>query len=233
MTTNFDFEPVRKHLETLINSRVELVITSGLYKGSYSARLEDIGESQVGVSHPMLRGALLPALRNTELLMKIETSACFYQSTVSVLRSVINVPVPLLWVRLLTPLEKVQRRMFVRVSSSIKADAFFLEAEVEHLPEDSRLPPREWFPVRVSDISLGGVGITIKQTLTHFCFEGGRYLLLMSIGGTRFFIVGKLVKILKKNETNIEVGLAYEGLPASTEKLMGGYIRQQELITRG
>ncbi|MDR2529686.1 MAG: flagellar brake domain-containing protein [Synergistaceae bacterium] len=231
MTTNFDFEPVRKQLEGLINSRVELVITSGLYKGSYSARLEDIGENQVGVSHPMLRGALLPALRNMELLMKIETSACFYQSTVSVLRSVINVPVPLLWVRLLTPLEKVQRRMFVRVSSSIKADAFFLEAEVE--PQDSRLPLREWFPVRVSDISLGGVGITIKQALTHFCFEGGRYLLLMSIGGMRFFIVGKLVKILKKNETNIEVGLAYEGLPASTEKLMGGYIRQQELITRG
>ena len=95
------------------------------------------------------------------------------------------------------------------------------------------MPPKEWLAVRVSDISLGGVGFSVKDPLVHYCLEGGRYLLQLNIEGTGFFIVGKLVKILKKNGPFTEIGLAYEGLTAFIEKLMGGYIRQQELITRG
>ena len=228
---NAEFEQSRKQLEELIGSKVDLVITSGLYKGTYPARLEELENGQVGVSHPMVRGALLPALRSTELLMKIEATNCFYQATASVMRSTVNVAVPLLWLRLVSSLEKVQRRMFVRVPSAIKADAFFLG--IDELPEGKTPPPQEWFPVKISDISLGGAGLSIKDALLPFCIENGRYLLLLKISGTAFFMIGKLVKIFKKNEMNVEVGLAYEGLTAFTEKLMGGYIRQQELITRG
>jgi hypothetical protein len=122
--------------------------------------------------------------------------------------------------------------MFVRVPSLIKADAFYLGADDE-LPEDALQPPKEWFSVRVSDISLGGIGISIKKNVASYCLEGGRYLLLLNISGTTFFMVGKLVKILEKGPAHIEAGLAYEGLSSFVEKLMGGYIRQQELITRG
>jgi c-di-GMP-binding flagellar brake protein YcgR len=227
-----EFEPSYRQLTDLIGAKVQLVITSGLYKGNYPSRLEELENGLVGVSHPMLRGAFLPALRSTELLMKIESSNCFYQATMSVMRGVINVPVPLLWLKFVSVLEKVQRRMFVRVICSIKANAFFLSSD-EELPEGTSLPSNGWFSVRVSDISLGGAGVSIKSNLASHCVEGGRYLLSLSIGGTAFFLVGKLVKILKKSENNIEVGLAYEGLSAFIEKLMGGYIRQQELITRG
>ncbi|MDR1979934.1 MAG: flagellar brake domain-containing protein [Synergistaceae bacterium] len=229
---NTEFEQYQKQLEDLIGTKVELVISFGLYKGSYASRLEEVENGLIGVSHPMLRGALLPALRSTELLMKIEGNNCFYQATVSAMRSTINVPIPLLWVKLVSALEKVQRRMFVRVPCSIKAEAFYLRADAES-SEGPPLPPKEWFSVRVSDISLGGVGISIKKNLAPYCLEGGRYLLSMNIGGTIFFLVGKLVKILEKNEINIEVGFAYEGLTSFVEKLMGSYIRQQEFITRG
>ena len=228
-----EIEQSRKQLESLVGAKTELTITSGLYKGTYSSRLEELENNMIGVSHPMVRTGLLPALRSTELLMKIEGNGCFYQSMVSVVRSSVNLVVPILWLKLISPLEKVQRRMFVRVAASLKSEIFFLSPADEELPENITLPSKDWISVRISDISLGGVGISVKESLSRYCLEGGRYLLRMSIEGTVFFIVGKLVKILKKNENFIEVGLAYEGLTASIEKLMGGYIRQQELITRG
>ncbi|MDR1621976.1 MAG: flagellar brake domain-containing protein [Synergistaceae bacterium] len=230
-----EFEQSQKQLEELIGAKIELVISSGLYKGGYASRLEEVENHLVGVSHPMLRGALLPALRSTELLMKIEGNNCFYQATVSVARSTINVPIPLLWVKLVSALEKVQRRMFVRVPCSINAEVFYLGAgNDESEPAGEALsPPKEWFSARVSDISLGGVGLSVKKNSAPYCVEGGRYLLSMSIGGTAFFLVGKMVKILKKNESTVEAGLAYEGLTSFIEKLMGGYIRQQEFMTRG
>jgi c-di-GMP-binding flagellar brake protein YcgR len=224
-------EQLQKQLEALVGSKVELVIALGLYKGIYPSRLEELEGGLIGLSHPTLRGAFLPALRSTELMMKIEGGGCYYQATASVIRSTINVPVPLLWVKPVSDLEKVQRRMFVRVPCSIKADAFCL-GTVEETPEDSSLPPKEWFPVRVSNISLGGVGVVVKKDLASRCLEGGRYLVLLNIGGTAFFLVGKLVKIMIKEANYIEAGLAYEGLSSFTEKLMGGYIRQQEFITR-
>jgi c-di-GMP-binding flagellar brake protein YcgR len=232
MTTSIEFEQSRKQFEDLIGAKVELIIAFGLYKGSYASRLEEVENGLIGVSHPMLRGALLPALRSTELLMKIEGSGCFYQATAAVTRATINVPVPLLWVKIVSTLEKVQRRMFVRVPCSIKAEAFYLGAD-EESPEEAPSPPKEWFSVRVSDISLGGVGLSMKRNFAHYCLEGGRYLLYMNIGGTFFFLVGKLVKVLQKNEVNVEMGLAYEGLTSFVEKLMGGFIRQQEFMTRG
>ena len=224
----WEFEESRKLLGSLIGSKVELVIASGLYKGSYPSRLEDLDNDLVGVSHPTLKGAFLPALRSTELFMKIEAPNCIYQAAAMAMRSVFKVTIPLLWLKLVSPLEKIQRRMFVRVPSSIKANIFFLET-AEEIPEEVTLPPKEWFSARISDISLGGVGISIKENLVRYCLEGGRYILSMKIDNAAFFVVGKIVKILQKREGNTEVGLAYEGLPVSTEKIMGGYIRQQEL----
>ncbi|MDR3231759.1 MAG: flagellar brake domain-containing protein [Synergistaceae bacterium] len=229
---NTEFEQSRKQLEELVGSKVELIITSGLYKGSYPSRLEELDNGLLGVAHPMVRGALLPALRSTELLMKVETSSGFYQATVLALRSTVNVTFPLLWLKLLTVMEKVQRRMFVRVPSAIKVNICFLGCDAE-LPEGTLLPPREWILARVSDISLGGAGILLKDNFSEFCVEGGRYILQMTVSSGTFFLIAKMVKILKKNQGSLEVGVAYEGLAAFTEKVLGGYIRQQELMTRG
>jgi c-di-GMP-binding flagellar brake protein YcgR len=228
-----EIEQTGKQLLELISSKVELVITSGLYKGSYASRLEEVEDKLlVGVAHPTVRGVFLPVMRSTELLLKIETSGCFYQATVSIVRNSLNVTVPLLWLKLMTPLEKVQRRMFVRVPCSIQADAFFLGCDAE-LPEGTHLPQRQWFPVRVVDMSLGGCGISVKKNMHSYYLEGGRYLLSLNVGGTSFFLTGKLIKIFKKNDVTVEAGLAYDGLTALLEKLMGAFIRQQELLTRG
>jgi len=234
------FEEARKLLNGLIGSKVDLIITSGLHKGSYVSGLEEIGDDLIGVTHPTFKGRFLPLSRNAELSLKIDSPHGVHQATVAVSRSILNVNIPLLWLKLVSPMEKVQRRMFVRVPTSIKASAFFLG--VDDIPEsldetegqvEISLPPKEWFSVRISDISLGGIGISIKQDIARFCIEGGRYLLLMKISGVTMFIVGKIVKILIKKEGMFEIGFAYEGFSVSIEKIMMSYSRQQELMARG
>jgi len=237
------FEEARKLLNGLIGSRADLIITSGLHKGSYISSLEELGDDLIGVAHPTFKGRFLPVSRNAELALKIDSPHGVYQATVAVARSALNENIPLLWLKLVSPLEKIQRRMFVRVPTSIKAIAFFLgsdgiqdildNAETPEASEEISLPPKEWFSVRISDISLGGIGILIKQDVAHFCLEGGRYLLLIKISDTTMFLVGKIVKILIKKEGIIEIGFAYEGIPVSIEKIMMSYIRQQELMVRG
>lgn len=233
-------EKTRSVLQTLIGSKMELGITNGLYKGSYASRLEDLSDPSgdelplLGVAHPMFKGALLPMSRSLELDLKIESSGCFYQGQAEIVRHVINVPIPLLWLSLKAPLEKVQRRMFVRVPCMLKGRAFLLELEQDGAAAPDDLPDRHWFPVVLRDISLGGAGVLLRKEDAPFCRERGRYLLQTTIGETEFFIVCRLIKVFNVDEEGrMEVGMAYEGLPAFTEKLMGGFIRQQELNTRG
>ncbi|GHV33050.1 hypothetical protein FACS1894187_00320 [Synergistales bacterium] len=230
--TEREYDQSLKQLGGLIGSKVEIVITSGLYKGSYSSRLEEVSGGLGALSHPTLRGALLPVLRSAEFMLKIEAPNCFYQAVSVFMRSSVNEAIPLLWFKLGNSLEKVQRRMFVRIPCSVPASVFFLGYDSE-LPEGMKLPDQKWFDAHVTDISLGGCGLSIKKNMASYYIEGGRYLLLSKISGVNFFIVGKLIKIFNKKENIIDAGFAYDGLAASIEKVVGTFIRQQELMSRG
>ena len=233
-------------LQELIGSRMELGIADGLYKGNYASRLEDLSPSEdglplLGVAHPMFRGVLLPMARNLELTLRIEAVGCFYQGEAQIVRHVMNGRLPLLWLALEAPLERTQRRMFVRVPCKIKAQAFLLEVDPEEEnaggEEEAPQPPlpeRCWFPVVLQDISLGGVGVAVRRTEAPYLRERGRYLLQVAIADSEFFLVCHLVKVFNVGGSgDVEAGMAYEGLPAFTEKLMGTFIRQQELSSRG
>ncbi|MBQ7262582.1 MAG: hypothetical protein IJR14_02565 [Synergistaceae bacterium] len=236
-------------LQELVGAKAELSFSSGLYKGNYASRLEELSTGTgdgapalLGMAHPMFKGALLPLSRSLELTLRLEGIACFYQSVAEIVRSVVNTDIPLVWIKLTTPLERVQRRAFVRVPCSIKARAYLLEVDTSQeaeagnggSPEEALPVPKIWFPLALKDISLGGVGVTVQKEDAPMCRVSGRYLLQMSIDGKEFFIVCGLVKVFKKDEEGrVSAGLAYEGLPAFTEKLMGSFIRQQELNLRG
>ena len=248
MATEQDKIKNMKALQELLGSKAELTFSSGLYKGAYASRLEELSEGMgegapplLGLSHPTYKGALLPLSRSLELTLRIETTNCFYQSMAEIVRPAVNVPVPLVWFKLQGALERVQRRAFVRVPCRIKARACLLEVDVDPEAEEQKgeeqpsLPlQRTWFPMVLKDISLGGAGVSVQKEEAPLCHLRGRYLLQMTIDGTEFFLICNLVKIFKKDDDGrLSVGLAYEGLSAFIEKLMGGFIRQQELTLRG
>jgi c-di-GMP-binding flagellar brake protein YcgR len=238
---NAELEHSGKQLLELIGSKVELEVPSGRFKGAYASRLEEVEDKLVmGLAHPTLRGARVPLMRSSEFSLKIEAFNCFYRAKASIVRdSPSDATLPLLWLRLEVPLEKVQRRMHVRVPCSIPAEAFFLgrgKPRAEPSPsseEEEERPQRQWFQVRIVDISLGGCGILVSKALRSNYVEGGRYLLSLCIEGKSFFLTGKLVTIFQKNALFVGGGLAYDGVSVFLEKLMGSFIRQQELLTRG
>lgn len=230
-------------LQELIGSKMELGIADGLYKGNYASRLEDLSSSEdglllLGVAHPMFKGALLPMARNLELTLRIEANGNFYQSEAQIARHDINAQIPLLWLALKGQLERTQRRMFVRVPCMIRAQAFLLEVDPEDVGEAGApqppLPERRWFPIMLQDISLGGAGVVVQGAEAPYLRERGRYLLQVTIADSEFFLVCHLIKVFSVAENgDTEAGMAYEVLPAFAEKLMGGFIRQQELSSRG
>ncbi|MDK2958726.1 MAG: hypothetical protein PWP47_770 [Synergistaceae bacterium] len=208
-----------------IGSKVILFNEAGLYKGTYPSRVEDVKGDLVGLSHPLLRGALLPVLRNVELKLKIETEGALYQATVSVARGGLQDGVPLLWVVPVSDAERVQRRCFVRVPCLLKTSFFRLEGE-EIKPETE-----EWISAVSRDISLGGAGVVVPESLSGRFKEQDRVLMKLPLQEETFFLAGKVVRKLKK-EDNWEIGFAFESMPGSVEKPLGAFIRQQELAGR-
>ncbi|MBL3540705.1 PilZ domain-containing protein, partial [Aminivibrio sp.] len=121
--------------------------------------------------------------------------------------------------------ERVQRRCFVRVPCLLKTSFFRLEGE-EIKPETE-----EWISAVSRDISLGGAGVVVPESLSGRFKEQDRVLMKLPLQEETFFLAGKVVRKLKK-EDNWEIGFAFESMPGSVEKPLGAFIRQQELAGR-
>jgi len=89
----------------------------------------------------------------------------------------------------------------------------------------------EWFSAVSRDISLGGVGVLVPESLSGRFAEQDRVLVRLPVQEETFFLAGKVVRKLKKNDVR-EIGFAFEFMPGSVEKTLGAFIRQQELAGR-
>ncbi len=89
-------ENLLRVLDSRIGCKGTLIIDTGLYKGIYAPRLEDIRSEVLCVSHPMLRAALLPVMRNVELKLRLEVEGNIYQIPVAVVRNSLSETIPLL-----------------------------------------------------------------------------------------------------------------------------------------
>jgi c-di-GMP-binding flagellar brake protein YcgR len=208
-----------------IGSKVLLFNEAGLYKGTYPSRVEDVKGDLIGLSHPLLRGALLPVLRNVELKLKVETDGALYQTTVSVARGGPQDGVPVLWVSPVSNAERVQRRYFVRVPCLLKTSFFRLEGE------GIKAETEEWTHAVSRDISLGGVGVLMPLPLSERFAEQDRVLVRLPLQDGTFYLSGKVARKLRKEDV-WEIGFAFESMPGSVEKPLGAFIRQQELAGR-
>ena len=208
-----------------VGAKVFLFNEAGLYKGTYPSRVEDVKGDLIGLSHPLLRGALLPVLRNVELKLKVETEGALYQAVVSVARGGPHDGVPILWVSPVSNAERVQRRYFVRVPCLLKTSFFLLEGE------GMKAETEEWTHAVSRDISLGGLGVMMPLSLSGRFSEQDRVLVRLPLQETTYFLAGKVVRKLRKEDV-WEMGFAFEAMPGSVEKTLGAFIRQQELAGR-
>ena len=213
------------YLNDHIGAKALLSIDAGLYKGLYPSRIEDVKDDMAALSHPLLKGALLPVLRNVQLKVKVETEDGIFQAQAAVARGVPQGGIPLLWVKPVSEALRVQRRFFVRVPCLLKTGLFRVEGE--------RLQPERerWKDVTATDISLGGIGFSVFRPQDSHFFQQDRYLVHITLQDRRFFLTGKIVKKVEAVESAL-FGISFDSMPGCIEKVLGNFIRQQELAGR-
>ena len=211
---------------SIIGANAEISIQTGLYKGEYPSRLEDVEGSVWKVGHPFLGGGLLPLYRGVEVVLSIKTDGSVYRAVGSVLGTVREGAVVLLVLQIVGEVEKIQRRQFLRVSC-------LLDGKVAPLGEPPRMDGDSWLDGTITDISLGGVRLAIpgRQGLA---FDGvSRAILRVSMDKERYYIPCKVAMARFVEETqNTDLGLAFEILPGLVEKALGRFVRHQELASR-
>ena len=210
----------------ILGSKTDISIRSGLYKGEYPSRLESIEGSVWKLGHPFLGGGLLPLYKGVEVILSVKTEGSIYRAVGSVLGTVREGSVVLLVLQIMGEIEKIQRRQFVRVSC-------LLDGKVAPLLEPPRLGSVGWLHSTVTDISLGGVRLSISGR-QNMAFDGiSRAILRVSVENCGYYIPCKVAMAKFVDETeNTDLGLAFELLPSTVEKAIGRFVRHQELSSR-
>jgi len=139
----------------------------------------------------------------------------------SAVRSDLASPVPLLWVRPVGELIRIQRRRFLRVPCLLRGAFFLLDVE-------ARSPMRgEWRECDVLDISLGGA--RLRSPRVEELRTGDRVLLSLAIEGNSFMFVAKIVRLQESSDGLKEIAIEFESLFPLAETALIRFIRKQEL----
>lgn len=209
-------------LENSIGTRVEIINRSGIHKGVYPSSLLDMKDGKIGLAQPMYRGTWI-FMSGVELVIMVKNGENLYEASVfSQETSTKGSPVPILWVVISGEIKKIQRRNFLRVPCLIDGSCYFLGDSSE----------KNWFPISLKNISLGGVAVSLKNSddLKRFVKEE-RYLLAVNLGLGNLFI-----EILLRNILHIEAesigAFSFEGLSVCQERMIGTFVRKQELANK-
>lgn len=204
-----------------VGARADIHIDAGLYKGHYPSRLEDIEGELLALSHPFLRGALLPIYKDMQFEVIFEDERSPVAVRASAVRSDLASPAPLLWVRPVGEPIRIQRRRFLRVPCLLKGAFFPLDVE-------ARSPMRgEWRECEVLDISLGGA--RLRSPRVGELRTGDRVLLSLAIEGNSFMFVAKIVRLQESSDGLKEIAVEFESLFPLAETALIRFIRKQEL----
>ncbi|HOU32264.1 MAG TPA: PilZ domain-containing protein [Synergistaceae bacterium] len=220
-----DGAKIESLLKPRVGERAEIRIDAGLHKGQFPSILESVEGLVLGLGHPLRKGGLLPVYRDMALGVYLEDERLPLLVRGVALRSDLTAHVPLLWVRVVEDVERMQRRRYLRVTAVMPVQFWLMEqGESVHLSG-------RWREGTVLDLSLGGMRLQYRGSrATH---KDMLCLTLLPMGGKAFPVMGKIVWAPPQKEADLnEVGIEYVGVSRMLEKELGGFIRQQEMSGR-
>ncbi len=219
-----------------IGLSVTVVVESGFFKGQYPSRIEDIDEekSLVALSHLMYKGSLLPIYRDMKVKIIITSEGGVFSVNAVVVRTDRRSVPPLIWIKPVGEVEKIQRRRFVRVSVLMDLSVFNLSYE------DKYPLGGKWVDGKILDISLGGARISLPKgicdvedrILVEFEFpdvdakksqKGGKPVVFFG----RMFIA-KVVRKIRSVDNGEEWGINFVGMPDICERKLQKFIFERE-----
>ncbi|MDR3331730.1 MAG: PilZ domain-containing protein [Synergistaceae bacterium] len=211
-----------------IGAKGEVVVNAGIYKGRYPSSVQEKRDGKVvGLDHPLLLGALMPAYRDMEFTFVYEDGSALYMYDMAVIRVETHTGIPTLWAEICDEPKRVQRRQFLRVPC-------FWDILVFHVEYETRAPmSAAWIPAKAVDASLGGFRFKALDEVTEGIFfeSGDRLFVGFDLAGRRNFQFGKASRIVH-GKGSWEVGFGFDSLPAIIEKKLFEFIRQQETMGR-
>lgn len=205
----------------------EISVNAGIYKGKYASRVEDVRGDIVGLAHPLMKGALLPAYRDLNFTFTMEDSGALYVFNMSVRRVETQSGIPVMWANLHGYPKRIQRRQFLRVPCLWNIMIYHLDYET------SNPMSAEWISARAIDVSIGGYRFRVTdEAAKGLYFEtGDRVLIKFVLADKEYIQVGRTSRIVH-DKSSWEIGVGFESLPVSVEKRLFEYIRQQEIMSR-
>ena len=219
-------EGVTKALVGKIGVKADIHIDAGLYKGHYASSLEEIRGDLLGLAHPLRRQGLLPIYREVEMgLFLHDESAPLYMKVLSQ-RCDLSGQIPLLWVRPVGSVEKIQRRRFLRVPCLISTEFWILDHELQEPLSGF------WRASSVLDVSLGGARLQYREK-KRLLEKDMSVLFFLELQGVRFLCAGDVVWAPpRKGDDIFEVGVEFGGMPRSMDKALRVFIRKQEMLKK-
>jgi c-di-GMP-binding flagellar brake protein YcgR len=144
-----------------VNDLIMIRSSADSSERSYPSRIEDLRENIVTLSWPT-DGGIRIAIRANEILhLSYARSDAVYGRQVSVLK-VIPEPIPVISVALTGPVERVQRREYVRVQAVLP-----VEMTLTTPLEEGQDPGIAFFQTKTLDVSAGGLSIHHQLTIPH------------------------------------------------------------------
>jgi len=213
-----------------IGSKVDIINKSGINKGIYPSSLLDVKNGIIGVAQPMYKGTWVQ-MTGMELVINVKSSEYLVEAPVISRGTTFEGQLPILWIEITGDANKVQRRSYVRIPCLIGASCCFLEIYSDIYEETQGMNiSKEWVPIAINNISLGGISAKIKQGFeANYCLKG-RYLLAIDLGGGLMFLNLLLRNISIDNVDNNPNGaFAFGGLSVFQERAIGNFVRRQEL----
>ncbi|MDR1020895.1 MAG: PilZ domain-containing protein [Synergistaceae bacterium] len=205
----------------------EIAINAGIYKGHYPTYVDDVTPDSVAMAHPIMKGALLPAYRDMNFTLTLEDGGALYVFDMSVRRVETQSGSPTLWASINGLPKRIQRRQFLRMSCLWDILVFHLENEA------ARPMSTSWLSAKAVDISLGGYRFVAGRSLVgDSIFElGDSMLVRFELASAEQMQTGRITRVTRKGDI-LEVGVGFDALPASVEKKLFEYIRQQEILSK-
>ena len=217
-------------LNKSIGCKVEIINKSGINKGVYASSLLDLNGETIGIAQPMHKGTLVQ-MAGMELIMNVKADDFFMEVPVFSRETKYEGNLPILWVEIIGEANKVQRRNFVRIPCLFEASCCFLEVYSDIVEDE--LPAsinKEWVSIIVNNISLGGISAKIKQGFQNNFYKKCRYLLAINLGAGLMFVNLLMRNVTKDYDDDMPNGaFAFGGLSAYQNKIIGNYVRRQEL----
>lgn len=211
-----------------IQQKVELQILAGSYASAYSTIVDDVDNTGITLTHPMLGGRPVPIVRGESVRVEYAISGAARIAFLSTVESIHSVPYPTIRLAHPDPLRvaRFQQRSFVRLPVSIGLRYRVVTEQVL----DLNRPPTTWG--ETVDLSASGAQVILPDTL-----EAGENLLIeFTLGAEPFTLIAEVVRpVGTVGLKRFAYGLRFLGIDEQQRQAILRFIfaQQRELRRQG